>query len=53
MLEIPLAYYLALRLGGDGLGPRDVYWSIVVAESMAGVVGIYLFRQGRWKSKVV
>ena len=46
LLEIPLAYLLALQLGGRESG---VYWSIVVAESMAGLIAIWLFRRGRWK----
>jgi putative MATE family efflux protein len=50
MIEIPLAYLLALRLG---VGERGVYWSIVIAESTAGIVGIWLFRRGRWKERTV
>ncbi len=46
LLEIPLAYYLALSAGWKQSG---VFWSIVVAESLAGLVGIWLFRRGKWK----
>jgi Na+-driven multidrug efflux pump len=46
LIEIPLAYCLALKLGANQSG---VYWSIVVAESIAGLVGIALFRRGKWK----
>jgi putative MATE family efflux protein len=46
LLEIPLAYVLALKLGGKLPG---VYWAIVFAESTAGLVGIWLFSRGRWK----
>lgn len=46
MLEIPLAYSLAIGLG---YGQNGVYWSIVVAESVAGLIGIALFRKGKWK----
>ncbi|MCG3148695.1 MAG: putative FMN/FAD exporter YeeO [Verrucomicrobiae bacterium] len=46
LLEIPLAYVLALKLGFRESG---VYWSVVIAESMAGLIGIVLFRRGRWK----
>src|SRR5207253_8562172 len=46
LLEIPLAYWLAIKLGGKQAG---VYWSIVVAESMAGVVAMLLFHRGKWK----
>jgi putative MATE family efflux protein len=46
LLEIPLAYLLALKLGA---GEKGVYWSIVIAESIAGLVAIGLFRRGKWK----
>jgi Na+-driven multidrug efflux pump len=46
MFEIPLAYLLAIHFGAAQAG---VYWSVVVAESAAGIVGILLFRRGRWK----
>lgn len=50
LLEIPLAYILAIQLGMEQAG---VYWSIVVAESMAGIVAIILFRRGTWaKTKI-
>jgi putative MATE family efflux protein len=50
LLEIPLAYLLALKMGA---GLNGVYWSILVAETAAGVAGIWLFRQGKWKLKMV
>src|SRR5712671_1361475 len=46
LLEIPLAYLLALKLGANQSG---VYWSILVAETAAGVAGIVMFRRGKWK----
>jgi Na+-driven multidrug efflux pump len=46
LLEIPLAYVLALP---QGYGASGVFWSIVIAESLAGLVGIWLFRRGTWK----
>jgi putative MATE family efflux protein len=50
LLEIPLAYLLAIQLGAKQSG---VYWSILIAESTAGLVAIALFRRGKWKlSKV-
>src|SRR5271156_3815220 len=48
MLEIPLAYWLAIRRGMHSSG---VYWSIVVAEAAIAVASILLFRQGRWKQR--
>ena len=46
LFEIPLAYLLALELG---VGTTGLYWSVVIAESLAGLVGIALFRRGAWK----
>jgi putative MATE family efflux protein len=50
LLEIPLAYLLAIKLGAKQSG---VYWSIVVAESTAGVAAIWLFKRGKWKQTKV
>lgn len=50
LLEIPLAYWLAINLGLQSTG---VYWSIVIAESTAGLVAIWLFRRGKWKQTKV
>jgi putative MATE family efflux protein len=47
IFEIPLAYLLAIQLG---MRENGVFWSIVAAESMAGVVAILLFRRGTWKA---
>lgn len=46
LLEIPLAYVLALELGME---VRGVWWSIVISEIVAGLAGIALFRRGTWK----
>ncbi len=50
LLEIPLAYLLAVMWEK---GPSGVWWSIVIAESMVGIVGIWFFRKGKWKKTVV
>jgi len=50
MLEIPLAYLLAINLG---IGEAGVYYSILVAESAMTIVAVWLFRRGKWKLKVV
>jgi Na+-driven multidrug efflux pump len=46
LLEIPAAYLLAIHMG---FGPSGVFWSIVGAESLAGIIGIIIFRKGTWK----
>jgi putative MATE family efflux protein len=50
LLQLPMAWYLANRVG---LGPRGVYLGICGAESVLAVVGVILFRRGRWKKAVV
>jgi Na+-driven multidrug efflux pump len=46
MLEIPLAYYLALH---TSMKAHGVYWSVVVAEAAMAAVSIVLFKRGYWK----
>jgi putative MATE family efflux protein len=46
MLQLPLAWWLATRAG---FGPKGVYVAICGAESVLAVVGVVLFRRGRWK----
>ena len=46
LLEIPLAYWLAIRVG---MRSRGVFYSIVIAECAIAVASVLLFKQGRWK----
>jgi putative MATE family efflux protein len=50
LLEIPLAYFLALRAGWQANG---VYLSIVVAECSIALAGVLLFRRGKWKGQQI
>ncbi|HEX6790484.1 MAG TPA: MATE family efflux transporter [Candidatus Krumholzibacteria bacterium] len=50
LVQIPLAYLLAMHTPAREHG---VYWSVVIAESLAGVIAIMLFRRGRWKTRMV
>jgi putative MATE family efflux protein len=50
LFQIPLALALARGLG---LGPLGVFMAITIAESVIAVVGIALFRRGRWKLQAV
>src|ERR1700733_9632710 len=50
MLEIPLAYWLAVHLGWRSNG---VFWSIVVAEGSIAVASMFLFRRGKWKQRMI
>jgi putative MATE family efflux protein len=48
--ELPLAYVLALVFK---IGPRGVFLSIMIAFSTLAVISAIVFRQGRWKTRVV
>src|SRR6184192_2263843 len=46
VLEIPLAWWLALRAG---FASNGVFFSMVIAEAAIAGAGVLLFRRGRWK----
>ncbi len=50
LFEIPLAYALA---GPLGMGPSGVFWAIALSYSLSAVIGLVLFRRGKWKLKKV
>ncbi len=50
MVEIPLAYFLALELGFKQDG---VFYAIVVSETLLAILGYVVFRRGKWKKKEV
>lgn len=50
LVQIPLAYVLAMPWQ---LGATGVFIAITVAESLLAVVGILIFRRGKWKEKQV
>jgi Na+-driven multidrug efflux pump len=45
--EIPLAYLLSRH---TSLGPTGIFVAIATAFSLVAVIGVALFRRGRWKS---
>tara|TARA_R110002073_G_scaffold4213_1_gene27875 strand:+ start:9036 stop:10445 length:1410 start_codon:yes stop_codon:yes gene_type:complete len=47
LFQIPIAYLMALTFE---MGPLGVFLAIVFAEALIAVIGIILFRRGRWKS---
>jgi putative MATE family efflux protein len=47
IFQIPLAYTLAKTLN---IGAVGVYSAISIAESAMAVVGVLIFRQGKWKA---
>lgn len=50
MIEIPLAYILALKIG---MNEEGVFIAIVVAESLMTLIAWLVFRRGKWKLKEV
>ncbi|MCK5277451.1 MAG: MATE family efflux transporter [Cyclobacteriaceae bacterium] len=50
MIQIPIAYLLALEFGWEEDG---VFVSIVIGETVLAILGIWLFRRGKWKLKKV
>jgi Na+-driven multidrug efflux pump len=50
LVQIPVAYLLAILLEFRESG---VFYSIVIGETILAVLGIWIFRMGKWKNKVV
>jgi Na+-driven multidrug efflux pump len=50
IVQLPLAFFLGRRLQ---LGPNGVYFAILTTEVLLALIGIYVFRLGQWKKKVV
>jgi Na+-driven multidrug efflux pump len=50
LLEIPLAYWLAIRVRMESKG---AFWAIVVAEAAIAGASAILFKQGRWKRQKI
>jgi Na+-driven multidrug efflux pump len=50
VFQIPAAWIAAKTLDA---GPDGVFWAIAVAYSLSAVIGVWLFRRGSWKEKVV
>lgn len=50
LLEIPLAYWLAIRLR---VGPNGAFWSIVIAEAAIAAASAVLFKRGKWKTQKI
>lgn len=50
LFQIPLAYVLARSLGQ---GVQGVFWAIPIAEMLIAAAGVYFFRRGGWKTRMV
>lgn len=47
LIQIPLAWYLALHLG---LAQSGVFWAVFVSETSVGLFTLWLFTRGKWKA---
>lgn len=50
IVQLPLAYFLALQAG---FGPKGIFMSVAICESLLAVVASLAFRRGTWKLKKV
>ncbi len=50
LIEVPLAYFLAMVAGFNETG---VFLSITISESILGILGVIIFRRGKWKLREV
>lgn len=50
VVQLPLAFVLAFKFN---FGPNGAYYGILAAEILLALIGIYVFRKGKWKEKVV
>ena len=50
LMQIPLAYWLATSVG---LGPNGVFLAIVLSESALTILGVIVFRRGKWRTQEV
>lgn len=50
MIEIPLAYLLALRWG---VAENGVYIAIIIAETLMALIAAIIFQKGKWKLRKV
>ncbi len=50
IIEIPLAYFLSKINGVDEYG---VYIALIIAESILTIIAVWLFKKGKWKTKIL
>jgi putative MATE family efflux protein len=50
IVQLPLAFLLSMKFH---IGPNGAYYAILVAEILLSLIGIYIFKKGKWKLKMV
>ena len=49
LVQIPLAYWLATSMF---LEQNGAFWAITIAETLITIMGVIVFRSGRWKRMI-
>ena len=49
LVQIPLAYWLATSMS---LEQNGAFWAITIAETLVTILGVVVFRSGRWKRMI-
>lgn len=47
LFQLPFAYIMSITLE---FGPKGVFWAITIAEVLIAIIGVWLFRKGKWKT---
>jgi putative MATE family efflux protein len=47
LFQLPFAYIVAIELE---YGPQGVFWAITAAEVLIAIVGMIIFKKGKWKA---
>ncbi|WP_299135991.1 MATE family efflux transporter [uncultured Tenacibaculum sp.] len=47
LFQLPFAYLMAITFD---FGPQGVFWAITLAEVLIAIIGILLFKKGKWKT---
>jgi putative MATE family efflux protein len=47
LFQLPFAYLMAIHFE---FGPQGVFWAITSAEVLIAIVGMYIFKRGKWKA---
>ena len=50
LLQIPLAYVLALPVGWEAAG---VFAAVAIAQAILAIISVVVFRRGHWKTKAI
>ncbi|MEM6686691.1 MAG: MATE family efflux transporter [Bacteroidota bacterium] len=46
LFQLPFAYLMAIQFE---FGPQGVFWAVTAAEVLIAIIGMLIFRRGKWK----